>query len=296
MTTTDASPIGLLGLGLMGRPVAVSLAQAGYDVLAWNRRPVGDSSAGGVRTCDSVAEVGRQCRIVLSLLPDLPQLEPLLEAEPDGTPGGLLADGSEVQVLVVMSTCSPAGVADLARRLAREGIRVADAPMSGGVAGAEAATLSIMVGASPETYAEIEPVLSAAGTLVRRFGDVGAGSLVKACNQLVVAGTLTSLAEALVLAERHGLDRALVLDTMAGGLAGSAVLDQKREALATDDFAPSGPARYLLKDLRFAGEGVGEPGLPLLPVLTGVFGRLVERGMGDLDTAAVLDVLRTWDG
>lgn len=301
--TTDAAPIGLLGLGLMGRPVALSLARAGYDVLAWNRRPVQlaptdpseTSSAGGVRTSGSVAEAGRTCPMVLSLLPDLPQLEPLLDAEPDGSQGGLLGAGSVVRTLVVMSTCSPTGVADLAQRLAPRGIEVADAPVSGGVSGAEAGTLSIMVGATPPTYAVIEPVLRAAGTLVRRFGEVGSGSLVKACNQLVVAGTITSLAEAVVLAERHGLDRALVLDTLSGGLAGSRVLDQKRDALATDDFTPSGPARYLLKDLGFAGQALGDGQLPLISAITGVFERLVDQGYGDLDIASVLDVLRAWD-
>lgn len=300
MDTTDAperddasEPVGLLGLGLMGRPIAINLAAAGYDVRAWNRRDVdlttdeADPSRGGrLRLVGDVAEVGRSCPVVLSLLPDLPPLEELLPQ--------LLGAQSRVRTLVVMSTVSPVRVAELAGELAARGVEVVDAPMSGGVAGAEAGTLSLMVGASEGTARGLEPLLQAIGTTVIRLGEVGAGSLAKACNQMVVAGTLTALAEAMVLAERSGLDRKRVLDILGGGLAASEVLTQKKHALTTDDFTPSGPARYLLKDLTFARDAAAARGttLPQLDVLRGLFEMLVADGEGDADSAVLLDTLR----
>ena len=282
----EHTPVGVLGLGLMGRPVAASIARAGTAVFAWNRSPAQPPE--GVTLVGSVAELGRRCPTALVLLPDLPQLVPLL--------AGLLGPGPVVRTLVVMSTCSPVAVRELAESLAGLGVDVVDAPMSGGVIGAERATLSIMVGGPHEAVERVRPALASAGSTVTRLGDVGAGSLAKACNQMVVAATLTALAEAMVLAEREGLDRDAVLGVLAGGLAASEVLNQKRQALATDDFTPSGPARYLLKDLGFAIDVASASGgaLPLMQALRGVFEALVEQGLGDLDAAAVLQTVRQW--
>ena len=286
-------PVGVIGLGLMGRPIAVNLAAAGHDVLAWNRRDVGLSptetrpdGGGSLRVVEDLGELGRACPVVLSLLPDLPPLEALLPE--------LLGEGSQVRTLGVMRTVSPVRVAALAADLAERGVTVLDAPMSGGVAGAEAGTLSIRIGGPAATVAELDPLFHLIGTTVVRLGDVGAGSLAKACNQMVVAGTLTALAEAMVLAERSGLDRSAVLDILGAGLAASEVLTQKKRALATDDFTPSGPARYLLKDLTFARDAAAarDTALPQLDVLRSLFDTLVTDGEGDADSAVVLDTLR----
>ncbi|GAB95120.1 2-hydroxy-3-oxopropionate reductase [Kineosphaera limosa] len=285
--------VGVIGLGLMGQPVAANLAAAGHDVRAWNRRDVGLTDAeahpvggGSIRVVDDLADLGRDCPVVLSLLPDLPPLEALLPE--------LLGEGSRVRTLVVMSTVSPVRVAEIARELAARGVTVVDAPMSGGVAGAQAGTLSIMIGGPTGAVTDLDPLFHCVGTTVVRLGDVGAGSLAKACNQMVVAGTLTALAEAMVLAERSGLDRAAVLDILGGGLAASEVLRQKADALATDDFTPSGPTRYLLKDLTFARDAAAASGtsLPQLEVLRDLFDTLVTDGEGDADSAVVLDTLR----
>lgn len=295
--TTDVNdapePVGVLGLGLMGRPIAVNLAAAGYDVRATNLLPVefpaeqaDPPGAGSIRVVEDAAAVGRACPVVFSLLPDLPPLEGLLPL--------LLGPESQVRTLVVMSTVSPVRVAEFAAQLATRGVDVVDAPMSGGVAGAEAGTLSLMVGATQDAADRVWPLLHVLGTTVLRLGDVGAGSLAKACNQMVVAGTLVALAEAMVLAERSGLDRGAVLDILAGGLANSEVLRQKRDALSTDDFTPSGPARFLVKDLTFAQEAGASTGtrLPQVEVLRELFVRLVDDGEGDRDSAVVLDTLR----
>ncbi|MGV1008135.1 MAG: NAD(P)-dependent oxidoreductase [Dermatophilaceae bacterium] len=294
----DHEPVGVIGLGLMGRPVAASIARAGLAVFAWNRSPV--TPPDGVALVDSVTELGRRCPTVLVVLPDLPQLAPLLGTQVAGVdrpaPTGLLSAGHRVHTLVVMSTCSPVAVRELAAALAPRGVDVLDAPMSGGVLGAQQATLSIMVGGAAEALERVRPVLDAAASTVTRLGEVGAGSIAKACNQLVVAATLTALAEAMVLAEREGLDRDTVLGVLSGGLAASEVLRQKRHALASDDFTPSGPARYLLKDLGFASDvaSVGGGPLPVLGALHTVFEALVAQGLGDLDAAAVLQTVRQW--
>lgn len=294
LDVTNPGPVGVIGLGNMGRPVAVNLAAAGVRVLAWNRRDSGLSETerdpagpGTLTLVGDLAELARECAVVLCLLPDLPMLAPLLPE--------LTGAESALEVLVVMGTVSPVGVAQLAADLAPGGIEVVDAPMSGGVRGAQQATMSILVGGSDEAVARVRPVLEAVGGTVTRLGPVGSGSLAKACNQLVVAGTLAALSEAMILAERGGLDRSAVLDLLGAGMAASEVLEQKRDALARDDFTPTGAARYMLKDLGFARAAAQAQGsrLPQLDTLAAVFERLVADGLGDRDVAVVLEALRT---
>ncbi|MFI7704545.1 NAD(P)-dependent oxidoreductase [Nonomuraea sp. NPDC049480] len=284
-------PIGFIGLGAMGLPMAANLASAGFDVLAWNRGrpPLDAAEAAGCRTAAGLAQVGAAASVVITMLPDLPQVADVLYGQ-----DGLLSAEPAMDTLLVMGTVSPTGVRALAERLRLHGVTVIDAPVSGGVTGARDATLSIMAGGSADAVERVRPYLEAMGSTVRRMGDTGAGSLAKACNQLVVAGTLVALAEALVLAERGDLDRAALLDVLAGGLASSEVLAQKRHHLATGDFTPSGPARYLRKDLGFvlesaAGEQIT---LPLSTTVARLYDAVDARGLGHLDNSVVLDILR----
>ncbi|WP_226343912.1 NAD(P)-dependent oxidoreductase [Agilicoccus flavus] len=290
--TAAPPPVGLLGLGLMGRPVAARLAAAGRDVLAWNRRDVGltedetDPPGGGtLRTVDAVGDLAR-CEVVLSLLPDLAPLEERLEH--------LLGPGSRLRVLVVMSTVSPTAVRATGERLAERGVGVVDAPMSGGTAGAREGRLAIMLGGSDADVARVRPLLEPVASRIEHLGPLGAGSLTKACNQMVVSATTIALAEAALIAQRQGLDRAQVFDVLSGGLAASEVLDQKRRALEEDDFTVTGPAKYLVKDLGFARDAAGEAAdaLPVLAASERTWAAVVETGRGDEDTTVVLDVLR----
>ncbi|MFD2687976.1 NAD(P)-dependent oxidoreductase [Streptomyces phyllanthi] len=289
--------VGFVGLGAMGLPMAVNLAGAGFDVLAWNRsRPPLDAAvSAGCRTADRPAQVAGAARVVLVMLPDLPQVRALLDA-----PTGLLAGagsagaGRAMDTLVVMSTVSPVAVRALAEELRPRGIEVVDAPVSGGVSGARDAALSIMAGGTEDAVQRVRPYLAAMGSTVRRMGGIGAGSLAKACNQLVVAGTLVALAEAVVLSERGGLEPAALLEVLAGGLASSEVLAQKRHHLAHSDFTPSGPARYLHKDLGFVLDSADDAhvSLPLAATVAGLYAAVDSGGLGDLDNSVVLRLLR----
>ncbi|MBR8640567.1 NAD(P)-dependent oxidoreductase [Streptomyces tuirus] len=290
--TVASQTVGFLGLGAMGLPMATNLVKAGFDVIAWNRsRPALEAAgAAGCRTAADPAEVAAATSVVITMLPDLPQVEALLQAG-----DGLLAPpGRAMDTLVVMGTVSPVRVRALAGDLTARGVTVVDAPVSGGVTGAAQGTLSVMVGAEPAPYDRVLPYLEAMGGTVRRMGGVGAGSLTKACNQLVVAGTLVSLAEAVLLAERGGLDTEALLDVLAGGLARSEVLTQKHHHLSHSDFTASGPARYLLKDLGFVQDSADDErvSLPLADTVTGLYRAVEDQGLGEYDNSVVLRLLR----
>lgn len=304
--------VGFLGLGPMGLPMALTLTRAGFDVIGWNRGPVvapepdpvvTQTGGGRLTIVPTVAEVGL-APVVISMLTDLPPLVPLVLGERGaaagdpayGPRGGapLLSPGHSVEVLVVTSTCSPADVVAFADELAILGVGFVDAPVSGGVGGAAAGTLSIMVGADGAALDRVRPVLEAMAGRVTHFGPVGSGSVAKACNQLVVNTTVASLAEAVLLAERSGLDVPTLLAALSSGLAGSAVLDWKRTAFSHNDFSPSGPVRLAVKDLGFAtvtGAAAGAD-LPVGTAALALFTEAAAAGLGDLDNAAVLQQLR----
>ncbi|MEU9324478.1 NAD(P)-dependent oxidoreductase [Streptomyces canus] len=289
--------VGFVGLGAMGLPMAANLAKAGFDVLVWarGRIPLDAAVAAGCRAAGRPADVAAGARTVITMLPDLPQVREV-SAGPDGLLAGLdtAAPAEAMDTIVVMGTVSPVAVRALAQELRSFGVTVVDAPVSGGVTGARDATLSIMAGGTPYAVESVRPYLTAMGSTVRRMGDTGAGSLAKACNQLVVAGTLVALAEAVVLGEHGGLDPAALLEVLAGGLASSEVLAQKRRHLADSDFTPSGPARYLHKDLGFVLDSAADAHveLPLSTSVARLYAAIDDRGLGDLDNSVVLRLLR----
>ncbi|WP_406121228.1 NAD(P)-dependent oxidoreductase [Streptomyces canus] len=289
--------VGFVGLGAMGLPMAANLAKAGFDVLVWarGRIPLDAAVAAGCRAAGRPADVAAGARTVITMLPDLPQVRDV-SAGPDGLLAGLdtAAPAEAMDTLVVMGTVSPVAVRALAQELRSIGVTVVDAPVSGGVTGARDATLSIMAGGTEYAVESVRPYLTAMGSTVRRMGDTGAGSLAKACNQLVVAGTLVALSEAVVLGEHGGLDPAALLEVLAGGLASSEVLAQKRRHLADSDFTPSGPARYLHKDLGFVLDSAADAHveLPLSTSVARLYAAIDDRGLGDLDNSVVLRLLR----
>lgn len=275
----------VLGLGNMGLPVAINLARAGHDVVGVTLgAPLAAAEAAGVHTTADAADAAGS-EVAFCVLPDLPYLEPLLPT--------LTACG--VRDLVVMSTVSPVAVRELADRLTGT-MAVMDACMSGGVAKAEDGTMSIMCGAEPEVFERLRPLLDVIGGSVELMGPVGAGAVAKACNQMVVAGTLVALAEATLVAKENGLDAAQVLAVLGTGLAASEVLKQKQEKLAEEDFSPSGPAKFLVKDLRFATDCAAGRDLPSLRVSRSLFTGLTEAGLGDQDNSVVLEYLRRTTG
>ncbi|TQJ58913.1 2-hydroxy-3-oxopropionate reductase [Arthrobacter sp. SLBN-83] len=281
---------GFVGLGLMGAPMAANLLKAGWQVKGWNRSPaaVRELEELGGTGVDKVADL-RDEPFVIFMLPDLPFIEEaaagLLESWRDvpPTPGTLV---------VVMSSVSPAGVRAFGLAVADASggnASVLDAPVSGGTDGARRGTLAIMAGGSPGDFELARRVLEAMGTSVRRLGDLGAGSLAKACNQLIVGTTTAALAEAAELAERSGLDVHALFEVLSGGLAASRVLELVGPRLAAKDYTPTGPAKFMHKDLSFVLDSAGTAGTaaPMASAGVDLYAELVAQGLGDLDLAAV---------
>ncbi|MGN8025014.1 NAD(P)-dependent oxidoreductase [Microbacterium sp. 22242] len=275
--------VGMLGLGAIGRPMADRLLAGHGHLLIASRRAQPDLADAGAALLDSARELGARADVVLAMLPDLPELEQVLAG-----PDGLLADAGDL-LLLIGSTSSAPGVRDLAARIARETdgrVRVVDCPVSGGVDGAAAGTLSIMLGGDPADTALAARVLAPCGSAVH-LGPLGAGEVAKACNQLVVAATITALGEATVLAERSGLDLQALWTLLSGGYAGSRLLTSRLDQLVAGTDEPSGVARYMQKDLGFVDDIARATGTApvLLPALRAAFDELVDAGLGDRDIA-----------
>lgn len=283
-----ARRVALLGPGKMGSPMARQLLAAGHDLLIWARRP--ESAAAlfeaGARFEASPKAIGEHAEVIIDMLQDLTQLEPLL-----GGDDGLVAGITEPTVLVVSSTVAPQDVRDLASRLASATnglLQVVDAPVSGGEAGANAGTLSIMVGGDADPAALAIEVLQACGTPVL-CGPLGAGEVVKACNQMVVGITMAALSEAALIAEGAGVDVELMYTMLAKGWGGSAVLNAKRAKVEQRDYTNSGAAKFMVKDLLIALGEASATGrtLPLSSQALTIYQGLVEAGLGDDDLAVV---------
>jgi 2-hydroxy-3-oxopropionate reductase len=284
--------VGFIGLGLMGRPMAGRVldaaTSAGASLHLFSRRSSGAEEliARGANWAGSAKEIGSACDAVVVMVPDLPQVEDVLDG-----PDGLLAGVTRPTVVGVGSTVSPEGLRILAMRVASASedlVHLVDAPVSGGEEGALAGSLSIMVGGGASDVAVLWPVLQALGTPAH-LGAIGAGQVAKACNQIIVAATLLALAEAAMLADRSGLDVGTLFDLLRNGLAGSRVLETKRSRFVTKDYSPSGRASFMTKDLNFAVTEAQRTGLvaPLLQLLSATFNQLVEQGFGNQDTSVV---------
>jgi 2-hydroxy-3-oxopropionate reductase len=279
---------GVIGLGVMGQPMAGHMLRAGLDVHVFARRTATTAELikAGATAHATAADLGAHCDVVVMVVPDLPDVEAIL-----GGSDGLLAAVKHPLILVISSTVSPEAVRELGARLATETdglVSVVDAPISGGEQGAVTGNLAIMVGGDPQHVAAATPALQACGNPVH-LGPLGAGQVAKACNQMIVAATVLALGEASVVAERAGLDVGALLDLLGTGLAGSQVLEQKKHAFVTHDHRPSGVARFMVKDLGFATAEARRSGTatPQLDVLRAVFTDLTAAGLGDHDVAVV---------
>lgn len=267
----------------MGAPMAGHLLDAhGTLAITGRSRRHASLEASGAVWCDTAAELATRSDIVVAMLPDLPELEAVLQG-----PDGLVAGVEGPLLLIIGSTSSASGVRDLAARLEEETsgrLRVVDAPVSGGEDGAIAGTLSIMLGGDHEDTDRAAAVLRPCGTPVR-LGPLGAGEVAKACNQLVVSATMLALSEATVIADRNGIDPEALWNLLGGGYAGSNLLRSRQEKLVTRDYRPSGVAKYMVKDLAFADDAASAAAVNpvLLPALRSAFDELVAAGMGDED-------------
>jgi 2-hydroxy-3-oxopropionate reductase len=277
---------GVIGLGVMGHPMAANILRGGtaVHITARTREKYSDLIEAGAVWHNTARSLADTVGVIVLMLPDLPQVEEILAG-----PDGILAGRFDDLLLIIASTSSPIEVRDLGGRLARETegrVRVIDAPVSGGSEGAEAGTLSIMVGGDERDVNEAWPVLAACGNPVH-LGSLGSGQVAKACNQMIVASTVLALGEAAVLANRSGLDLDKLFRLLAGGYAGSRILETRGDRIVREDYSPSGAARYLVKDLGFAATVAEVTGTHtvLLPALKAAFEELTASGYGDLDIA-----------
>ncbi len=285
-----ADRIGFIGLGIMGRPMARRLLEAGFALTVHSRspEPVAELVAAGAARAGSGTEVASAVDVVITMLPDTPDVEEVLFG-PDGVAAGVGA-GS---VVIDMSTIDPAATRGLSTRLTGHGATMVDAPVSGGETGAVEGTLSIMVGGSSDDVARVTPLFEAMGRTIVHVGPVGAGQVCKASNQLVVGSTIEAVAEALALAARSGVDAAKVRDALLGGFAGSKILEVHGKRMLERAFEPGFRARLHAKDARIVLRAAAEADLKLpgFAPVAGQLERLVATGGGELDHAALFTLL-----
>lgn len=287
--------VGFVGLGVMGRPMAANLVHAGHEVRAFSRGAAGRASAAalGVPVVADLAETVRGADVVITMLPDTPDVDAVALG-----PGGVLEHLAPTGAYIDMSTIEPGAALEIAERFRQAGHDALDAPVSGGEAGAREGTLSVMVGGPADAVERWRDLLGAMGSTVVRVGEAGAGQVVKAANQLLVATHLQALAEAVVFLEAHDADVATGLSVIARGLGGSTVIDRKADGVLSGDFSPGFRLELHHKDLGIV-EGAARTRGAVLPV-TALVGRLVQslvqRGDGGLDHSALVSLARELNG
>jgi 2-hydroxy-3-oxopropionate reductase len=282
--------IGFVGLGIMGRPMAHNLLKAGFPLVVHNRHQevTDEFLAAGARADSQLREIAAACAVVITMLPGPAQVEEVLVG-----PGGVIEGAHAGLVVIDMSTIAPVVASTLAARLAEYGITMIDAPVSGGDKGAIAGTLSIMVGGDEGTFERCMPIFQVLGKTIVHVGGSGAGQVVKACNQIVVALVIEAVSEALVLGSKAGVDPAKILQVLGGGLAANRVMELRGASMLAHDFAPGGRVRFHHKDLGFALEAARRYGvsLPVTTLVDQMFASLEVKGRGDLDHSALLTYL-----
>lgn len=252
--------IGFVGLGVMGKPMAKNLLAAGYLVTVWNRTRsrMDELLALGAKGADSPEEVAENCDIVITMLTDSPDVEEVILGS-----NGVIEGAGKGLIIIDMSTISPEVTRRIAGKLVEKGVRMLDAPVSGGEIGAIKATLSIMVGGPEEAFEECLPVLQALGKKITHMGPNGMGQTTKLCNQVICALNIQAVCEGLILGAKAGLDLEKLLDVVTAGAAGSWMLSNLGPKMVKRDFEPGFRIRHQQKDLRLALSFAAELSLPL---------------------------------
>ena len=282
--------VGIIGLGIMGKPMATNLLSAGFPLTVHSRSagPVDEVVAAGATRGASPQAVAAASDVIITMLPDTPDVESVLFG------GEGVASGAAAGALVIdMSTIDPGPARAFAATLTERGVAMLDAPVSGGEKGAIEGTLSIMVGGAEEAFARAKPLFEVLGSTVVLVGGSGAGQVCKACNQLVVGATIEAVAEALSLAERSGVDPAKVREALMGGFAGSKILEIHGQRMLDRTFEPGFRARLHAKDARIVLKAAADSGAPVpsFQVVAAQFAKLVEAGGGELDHSALRTLL-----
>lgn len=279
--------VGFIGLGVMGRPMALHLQRAGHELFVWARRP---ASVEGLPAslCASPAELGRRCEVVFTVVTSSADVENVCLGE-----NGLVEGMAPGAVVVDCSTIAPDAARRIAARLGEKQIEMLDAPVSGGAQGAIDATLAIMAGGKAAVLARVLPLLECLGKRIVHVGPNGAGQVAKACNQMIMVAAIQAAAEAMRLAAAAGVDCGKVRQALAGGSAASRVLDVMGERMVRRDFAAGIEARLHHKDFGLVLEATRQSGVatPLAAVVGQQLNALMAQGWGRDDTSSLLRVL-----
>ncbi|NUL47345.1 2-hydroxy-3-oxopropionate reductase [Cellulosimicrobium funkei] len=285
----------VIGLGIMGLPMAKNLIKSGYTVVGYNRSPdkVDQLVAAGGLGAGSVAEAVREADVVITMVPDSPDVENVVTGE-----DGVFANSRPGTVWIDASSIRPDVAIRLSGDAVARGLRPLDAPVSGGEQGAIDAVLSIMVGGTSEDFDAARPVLEAVGKTIVHVGPAGSGQTVKAANQLIVAGNIQLLAEAIVFLEAYGVDTGAALKVLGGGLAGSKVLDQKGQKMLDRTFDPGFRLQLHHKDMGIVTSAAREAGVavPLGAAVAQLVAATVHRGDGGLDHSGLFTLVEALSG
>ncbi len=278
--------IGFIGLGIMGKPMVRNLLKAGYDVVCYSRtqKDIDEVVGSGANAGKSSADVASKANVVITMLPNSPQVKSVVLGE-----GGILEGAREGLILVDMSSIAPLASQEIESACKQKGVRMLDAPVSGGEPKAIDASLAIMVGGEEELFDEVKDLLLVLGSSAVYCGPIGAGNTTKLANQIIVALNIAALAEAFTLVRKAGVDPALVFDAIKGGLAGSTVMNAKAPMMIDSNFKPGFKVDLHIKDLANAldtGHEVGSP-LPLTALAREMMESLHSDGFGGDDHSAL---------
>jgi 2-hydroxy-3-oxopropionate reductase len=282
--------VGMIGLGLMGKPMARNLLKAGFSLTVFNRsrQAVDELAAEGAHAASSPKDVAAASDVVITIVPDSPDVEAVVLG-----PNGVLAGAKPGTLIIDMSTISPAVTRRLHAEVTARGGRMLDAPVSGGDVGAKAGTLSIMVGGQREDFDAAQPVFAAMGRTITYCGPPGNGQLVKACNQILIGMVMAGISETLTFAQKAGLSTDVLISVLQGGSAQTRLMELRGARMAAHEFTPGFKASFHRKDLRIALETARDLGLtlPFTPQTAAMLTKLVERGHGDWDNSAVFTIV-----
>ncbi|UCE05216.1 MAG: 2-hydroxy-3-oxopropionate reductase [bacterium] len=283
----NKSKIGFIGLGIMGKPMAKNLIKAGYSLFVHNRSqaPVDELVREGAQPAKSPNTVAQHSEIVITMLPNSPDVETVVLGE-----NGILAGVKAETIIIDMSSIEPLVSQRIAAEAAKKGVEFLDAPVSGGEPGAIQGTLAIMVGGKEEIFKRCLPIFEVLGKRAVRVGDVGAGGFAKLANQIIVALNIAALSEAFVLGQKAGLDPEKLFQAIRGGLAGSHVMDAKAPLIMDRNFKPGFKIKLHNKDIKNAlatAAGLQVP-LPLTGLIEQILAALLVDGKGELDHSAII--------
>ena len=286
-----AEKVGFIGLGIMGKPMARNLMEAGYELVLYNRtREKAEELAedGGAEVVADPREVAEKSDVIITMLPDSPDVRDVVTGE-----DGVLAGIGEGALLVDMSTISPVVTEELAAKVKERGASMLDAPVSGGDVGAKEGTLSIMVGGNEEDFERAKPLFDVMGKTATHVGPTGTGQVTKAANRVVVALTIEAVSEALVLGSKGGVAPEKILEVLSGGLAGNKVMEVKREKFLSHEFDPGFRSELHHKDLGIALAAGREYGvvLPVTAIVEQMLLSMTKKGWGGDDNSALLKVI-----